>query len=192
MVSTVDRVVGDLRAVVDAERTLFLFLADNGTPEVLNGARKGRAKGTCHDRGSSVPLIAVGPGIARGGVSAELIGTVDLYATLAEWLGLERDAAREGEDSLSFAAALRAPAEWRSPRGWIFAEVYAEDRDDVMVRDARFKLRILNGKEMFMDLKSDPAERNPRVLPDEALGPEENAALTRLRELLAKLPPRAS
>lgn len=71
-----------LRSVGELENTLFLFLIDNG---YANGLP---SKGTAFDKGLRTPaILSWGAGIAGGRRFDELIGAVDLYATLLDYAG---------------------------------------------------------------------------------------------------------
>lgn len=191
MVSSVDNVVGRLRAVADPARTLFLFLADNGTAPIVFDAKMNEAKGTACQRGIHVPFYAAGPNIARGERCDAVASIVDVMATLAEATGPALDnAGPGGEDSRSFWGALVKPASWTPPRPWVMAERFDEKGDDLCVLDGRWKLRRTMGQEVLVDLASDPRDERPLEATGD-LDPEQRAALTRLRTILEhEVPPR--
>ena len=92
--------------------TLVVFTSDNGPMRGENGQRSaGNLRGyknTAFEGGHRVPFVARWPGhIPAGGVSDELICLADIYATLAELVGvgLDDDSA---EDSFSVLPALVA------------------------------------------------------------------------------------
>lgn len=201
MVTSIDTVVGALRAECDPENTLFLFVADNGTAPLVFGAARDEAKGTTNDTGIRVPCLVAGPGVARGAVCDQPVSLVDVMATLAEVCGVRIEAGEAGgEDSRSFAGALRDPNGWRPQRPWILAEKYDDEVDDLCVRDAAFKLRRLDGAEWLIDLEHDPAEAFPIPLGGatggaaaDELDERQRAAHARLRAVIAdELPPRES
>jgi arylsulfatase A-like enzyme len=188
MIASVDTVVGDLHRAVDPERTLFLFLSDNGTAPLTYGPVQD-AKGTTLDRGVRVPFLALGPGLARGvrcdtPVSiVDVMGTVCEAAGIAAWQG-ERGG---GEDSRSFLGALRAPREWRPERSWVLVERYDSEHDDVALVDGPWKLRRLDGRDELYVLSGEPPAE---VRVDEPLDAGALAAREALAQLRAGLPPR--
>jgi arylsulfatase A-like enzyme len=190
MIGTVDHVVGRLRAAIDPEHTLFVFLADNGVGPTVGDTQE---KGTTVDGGILVPFVARGPGLAHGAHCDELVSIVDVLATVAEATGtpLPSGAGRGAEDSRSFYGALMSPEAWHAPRPWVLVEHYAHEFDDMAIRTARWKLRRLNGAELLADLVRDPQEEHP-VPVEAALDDEQRAALDDLRRILAhEVPPRA-
>jgi arylsulfatase A-like enzyme len=192
MVASIDIVVGALRAECDPASTLFVFLADNGTAPLVFGAGQDEAKGTTNDTGIRVPCLVAGPGVVPGATCDQPVSLIDVMSTLAEVCGLAPAPGEPGgEDSRSFAGALRDPAGWRPERSWILAERYDDEVDDLCVRDAAFKLRRLNGAEWLVDVVADPDEARP--LPtDGELDARQRAARDRLRSVIAdELPPRA-
>ena len=194
MVESADLVVEKLRRACD-DTTWFFLVSDNGTPPGVNGAA-GRAKTTTLDRGVRVPLIATGPGIdakLRGTELDALISCTDLYATLAELAGAPVPESGGGEDSLSFAAAFRQGSGFVG-REFVVSERYPSnpsnlgEGDDLMVRTARWKLRVVDGVEAMYDLEEQPREGLPRDPTKLEGAPRE--AYERLRAHLESLPPR--
>ncbi|MFM7207812.1 MAG: arylsulfatase [Planctomycetaceae bacterium] len=113
MVTRMDRDVGrllDLLAELGLERnTLVLFTSDNGSPEAggpllcSNGGLRGR-KGSLHEGGLRVPMIARWPGrVAAGAVNDEPCTFADLLPTLAELADARLPVAVDG---VSIAATL--------------------------------------------------------------------------------------
>ena len=105
-VESVDERVGILLSALDEsdlrERTLVFFTSDHGEGfdehgYILHGD-------AFYDEMVRVPLIAAGPGLARGLRVREPVAHVDLVPTLAELLGVETP---EGVDGASYAALLR-------------------------------------------------------------------------------------
>ncbi|MFM9009707.1 MAG: arylsulfatase [Planctomycetota bacterium] len=114
MVTRLDHDVGrilDVLADLGIEGdTLVLFTSDNGSPEGggemfrSNGGLRGR-KGSLHEGGLRVPMIARWPGrIAAGAVSEQVWSFADLLPTLADRAGVRAPA---GVDGVSVAATLR-------------------------------------------------------------------------------------
>ena len=84
------RVVGALREAGHAEDTLVLVLADHG-----EGLREHEEAGhgiLIYESTLRVPLIVSGPGVPRGLVVNDAVGTVDVVPTLLALLGLEAPA----------------------------------------------------------------------------------------------------
>ena len=98
MVAYMDRLVGRvvrrIEALGLAERTLVLFVGDNGTSRRIRSQRHGRpvrgGKAQPTDAGTHVPMIAWGPGLLRAGaVVDDLVCTRDVLPTLVELAGAE-------------------------------------------------------------------------------------------------------
>jgi arylsulfatase A-like enzyme len=116
----VGRVVSHLEALGIRERTLVIFMADNGTHQAVVSEFRGRSvrggKGLSLETGVRVPLIANWPGtIAPGRVSDDIIDPVDIHTTLLDAGGAK---AGLGTDGLSFLPQLRG--ERGTPREWAF------------------------------------------------------------------------
>lgn len=191
MVAEMDRAVGRLVAALNAlkirEKTLILFVADNGTPQNLivraegkelikepifsmqNGRKIPGGKATLTDGGTRVPMIANWPGtIKEGQIVADLIDFTDFLPTfldLAEALG----AVSDGIDGLSFADLLLGKG--KSKRSWTYAEESVlpkpggtEPSGDnsglKYVRNADWKL--YNDGRLY-DMKNDRFEQTPIV-----------------------------
>lgn len=130
-----DAMMGALLDLLDelelAERTLVVFVSDNGPPYP-------GAKMTLYDRGIGTPLLVRWPGrVPTGSVRDALVSTVDLAPTLLDALGLPVPEAMQGR---SFAPLLlgEAPDVHREA---VFAEM-TEHVDPIptrAVRDARWK-----------------------------------------------------
>ncbi|MFZ9746703.1 MAG: sulfatase-like hydrolase/transferase [Opitutaceae bacterium] len=189
MVAYADQLVGRLVAELEAlglrERTLIIFLSDNGTHQAVVSEFRGRrvsgGKGLSLESGVRVPLIANWPGtIAAGRVSDDIIDSVDLHATLLDAAGVRADPATDGR---SFLPQLRgergAPREWaffhHDPKPGVDKERFALERWAV---DKRFKL-YEDGR--LFDLEADPDQARPR-------GPaDEDAAARAARVTLGRL-----
>jgi arylsulfatase A-like enzyme len=115
------------------ERTLVVFLSDNGAPFP-------REKGTLYDSGTRTPLVLVWRGvIAPGSVwDKGLVSTIDLAPTLLEVAGAPRPAELQGR---SFRPLLDAPSSYEGDR-YVFSERNWHDCDEHQraVRTDRFKL----------------------------------------------------
>jgi N-sulfoglucosamine sulfohydrolase len=115
-IARMDAEVGELLALLErhglTENTLVVFAGDNGMP--FPGA-----KGSLHEPGVRVPLIAAWPGqIAQAQVSDQLVSLVDLAPTWLDAAGLSALAApQEGRSLLPLARGESPPA-----RAAVFSE----------------------------------------------------------------------
>ncbi len=115
MISTMDaniaRVMAKLKELGLTENTLVIFTSDNGgnmydevdgtTP--TNNAPLRNGKGNSYEGGVRVPFIAVWPGrIEPGSVDDTITSSIDVFPTLLQVAGLERDPAHplDGESIL--------------------------------------------------------------------------------------------
>jgi len=104
----VARMVGELRAAGELDRTLFVFTSDNGW--LLGEHRIVGQKYFGFEESIRVPLIVRGPGFPRGRVSEALALNVDLAATIARAAD-----ARMGRpaDGIPLQRLVARPAAWR-------------------------------------------------------------------------------
>jgi arylsulfatase A-like enzyme len=124
-VAETDAAVGAVLAALDeaglAGRTIVIATSDNG-PAPAGGIAEARRHGhdasggfrghkaDLYEGGHRVPFVVRWPGVAPAGTtSTRLVGTTDVLATLADVVGTPLPAG-SGEDSFSFAEALRDPA----------------------------------------------------------------------------------
>lgn len=134
-ITRLDRYVGavldELESEKLAEKTLVLFLSDNGRPFP-------RDKTTLYDSGIRTPLIVRWPGeIAPGSVCERLVSTVDLAKTLLTIAKIERPGITfEGLDLRPLFADPTQPI-----REYVFAEKNWHDYEDRSraVRNERYK-----------------------------------------------------
>jgi len=200
MLQSVDESVGSVLATLERlaldERTLVLFMSDNGaftgkgkrkrrTNTPLRGGKAGLWEG-----GIRVPLILRWPGvIAPGSRSALPVSSVDLFPTLLELAGLSPDPDRT-LDGRSFASLVKGGAA-PEPRPLYFHHPhYAGPGPSAAIRDGSLKLLLFfGGKRFLYDLDRDSGEhRNlARRRPEDARRLE--AELYRwLEEVGAQLP----
>lgn len=166
MVAYTDKLVGKLVDHLDdlglRERTLVIFIGDNGTgrgavsrmgDRVVHGG-----KGSMKDTGTHVPMIVNKPGtVPEGVVSQDLIDSTDFLPTMLEVAGcdLPSDIPTDGR---SFAPQLRG--ETGSPREWIYCWYERDGRPNqaqVTVRDQQYKL-YRDGR--FYHVAADPDEEH--------------------------------
>lgn len=204
-----DRGVGDVLDALDhaglTDDTLVLFTSDNG-PAPLGGideaARHGHDarggwRGTKFDlfeAGHRVPFVVRWPArVPAGTTSTRLVGLNDLLATMADITGeqLPTDA---GEDSVSFAAALRGPGQGLDRPE---ALVHHSQLGMFAIRQGRWKLLLTPGSGgQSAPRPGSPEERGlpPMQLYDLEHDPKESRNLweahpdivARLGSLLAK------
>ncbi len=143
MIQAMDTELGRLLDEVDLDETLVILLGDNGTPGPVTwrpfiGRRfldpsipaiPGKAKGTTFEGGVRVPFIVAGAGVNDPGrTSDRLVCVVDIFATIAEALGINQSQLAQlpganGTDSISFHHVLRNQG--GPPRRVAFTEVFS-------------------------------------------------------------------
>ena len=133
MDSAIGRMVAELERRRLLERTLVVFLSDNGAPFP-------REKGTLYDAGTRTPLIFSWPGTIPAGSRYDRgpVSTIDLMPTLLDVAGLPAPRSVQGR---SLRALLDDPAAFRG-RDYVFSERNWHDCDEHQraVRDGRYKL----------------------------------------------------
>ena len=187
-VAETDAAIGDVMRALDqaglARDTLVIVASDNG-PAPAGGIAEARrqghdasggwrgAKADLYEGGHRVPFIVRWPGVApAGAASRRLVGTTDVLATLADVVGVTLPPGA-GEDSVSFADALRDP-ERATPReaGFVMHSVQGA----FAIRQGRFKLLLAPGSGGWSDPKpGSPGERGlpPTQLYDLEADPKE-------------------
>ena len=188
MVAYMDKMVGKVIAKVDEnglrDRTLVLFLGDNGTGKGTPSRFKGRdvngGKGTTTTWGTHVPLIANWPGkIPSGKVLPDLIDPTDFLPTICEAASVPVPGDLK-LDGRSFMPQLRG--EKGTPREWLYSWYNPSGGPTAkaeFAHDARFKL-YTDGR--FLNVESDEMETQP--LADSALDAEAKAAKAKLQSAL--------
>ena len=174
-----DTEVGRLLAAVDRDRTVVIFIGDNGPPPRVAQPplQPNKVKNSLYQGGIQVPLVIAGPRIDRGGQREEaLVSSTDLFATIADLAGA--DMGRVPVDSRSITPLLVGGEV--ALRDYIYAEVES-DGSSWTVPNQRYKLRSLGdrGKALYY-LKADPYEENsPLYDPLDAITAEVRVALER-------------
>jgi arylsulfatase A len=166
MVAYMDKLVGRLADTLEEcglrERTLLLFLGDNGTGRTVRSRWKGDivrgGKGKTTLEGMHVPLIASWPAtIPPGVVCDDLIDSADILPTICEAAGVPIPAGIE-PDGRSFLPQLRG--ESGQPRQWIYSWYAPRGGPPTeFAFNQRYKL-YRDGQ--FFDLANDPKERAPQ------------------------------
>ncbi|MCX5682463.1 MAG: sulfatase-like hydrolase/transferase [Planctomycetota bacterium] len=151
-----DKLVGKLVAELDRlklrEKTLVIFVGDNGTAgnaekATVGGRPLSGHKATMLEGGSRVPLIANWPGTAPAGkVLKDLTDFSDFFVTLADLAGAKLP---DGVtlDGRSFAPQLKGRP--GNPREWVYVELDGKR----YVRTERWKL---TGTGELLDMKESP------------------------------------
>ena len=192
MVAYNDRLVGRLVKHLEQlglrERTLLIFIGDNGTPgnfttEMQDGSVVRAAKGETVRAGMHVPLVVDWPGrIRRGAVCDDLVNVTDVLPTICEAAGIQVTG-HAMEDGRSFLPQLEgrpgASREWIY--SWFNPLMDKESSTVEMAFDRNFKLY---GDGRFYDWRTDPDERTP--LPVATLSGAAADAAQRLKGALAQ------
>ncbi|MCU0914420.1 MAG: sulfatase-like hydrolase/transferase [Planctomycetes bacterium] len=194
-IAYMDKLVGKLVTELDGlglrEKTLIVFVGDNGCTPQASGAKGGRhggslqgrpiegAKGDLTEGGSRVPLIINWKGTTPAGqVPKDLVDVTDFYPTFAELAGAQLPAGVK-IDGHSLAAQITGRR--GKPRDWVF--VILDQK--WYVRDARWKL---NNQGQLFDMKDAPF--GEILVSTESA--DAQAARTRLQAVLDGLQPRAA
>lgn len=202
VVEALDTELGRLFASIDPAvfaRTTVILIGDNGTPggAVTAPFDPTKAKGFLNETGVNVPLIVAGYGVpARGAECQALVGSVDLFATLAELAGINPRAVL-GEnlplDSVSLVPYFSQPG--RSPlREYAYVEKFSPNGvaqptiAGRAIRDERWKLIQRQGaSDQLYDLGSLIVEGEDLLKGSGHLTPTQqegyNGLLARLKSL---------
>jgi arylsulfatase A len=187
-VAYMDKLVGKLVAELERlnlrEKTLLVFMGDNGTGKAwaekstVGGRQLSGMKGSMLECGGLVPMIANWPGVTPAGkVSQDFVDSTDFIPTFAELAGarLPPDKILDGH---SLVAQLRG--ETSKPRDWIFVELARH----WYVRENGWKLN--EAGELF-DMSDAPFMEKPVAA--DTKDPTATAARQRLQAALAQLNP---
>lgn len=187
-IAYMDKLVGKLVAELDRlklrEKTLIVFVGDNGTAQgwadraTIHGKRLSGQKGTLLEGGSRVPMIVNWPGTTPAGKTRkDLVDFSDFFATFAALAGAKLP---EGVtiDGQSFAPQIEGQT--GKPREWVYVELTG----GWYVRSDRWKLT--RSGELF-DMKDAPFVEE--LVPADTKNAEAIAARKRLQAVLDKLDP---
>ena len=181
-IAYMDKLVGRLIAELDTlklrEKTLVIFMGDNGTGKgqadraTIGGKMLSGMKGTMLECGGLVPMIACWPGKTPAGrVCEDLVDSTDFVATFAALTGSNLPSGMVFDGRSIAPHLLGRPAR---PREWIFNQLARM----WYVRDAQWKL---NEKGELYDMSGAPFSEKL------VTGPQK--ARVRLKAVLAKLNP---
>lgn len=168
MVTYMDKLIGKVVAKLDSfgirERTLLVFVGDNGTgrgtrsmmgpKEVIGG------KGKTTDAGMHVPLIANWPGqVSAGIVCSDLVDSTDFVPTLLAAAGTKSPVGVQ-LDGRSFLPQLQGQK--GQPRDWIYCWYSPRQAADLTVREfaANHRYKLYRTGDFF-DLSVDVEEKQP-------------------------------
>lgn len=203
LLEELDRSVGRVVAAVDrlglGDRTLILFLSDNGGLEheqsgriVTSNAPLRGEKGTLYEGGIRIPAIARWPGtVPAGATCATPATTIDVHPTFVE-LGRAAAPAGQPRDGHSLAGLLRDPR--RAPAHDTFTwhlPHYHHSTPASAVRQGDWKLIEFfeDGALELYHLATDPGEARNLATAEPARARELRATLATWRqEVGARLP----
>ena len=187
-VAYMDKLVGQLVAELDRqklrEKTLIIFVGDNGTgnryadKSTIGGRHLSGEKGSMLECGGLVPMIANWPGITpAGNVSADMLDGSDFVPTFAELAGAKLPE-KTILDGRSFAPQLRGQK--GQPREWAFNQLARM----WWAREAGWKL---NQAGELYDMGDAPFSE--KLVPADSKDAAAMAARRRLQAVLDKLNP---
>jgi arylsulfatase A len=191
MVAYMDKMVGNVRAKVDeqgiADRTLILFIGDNGTGRDIVSRQHGQdvqgAKGKTITHGTRVPFMAWGPGIVAGGrVSGSLVNLNDILPTLAELTNTDLPEDDPG-DGQSLVPVLTGAGEPQRESVFIHYDPRWNGTPARYAFDHRYKL-YEGGR--FYDMEADILEQSPLATNSLEAGAAES--YQRLRNHIESMP----
>lgn len=141
----------------EKDNTVIIFIGDNGTPnQVVQTHSSRRAKSSVYQGGINVPMVISGKNVARKGAEeTALLGTIDLFATIA---GIAGSDITEINDSKNFSSIFSASGV--SVRDFVYSEI-GDDMSSInyTIREDSYKLiRFADGDEALYNLIEDPLE----------------------------------
>jgi N-acetylglucosamine-6-sulfatase len=114
-VLAIDKMIADLQAAVaaagEADNTYFIFSSDNGFH--MGEHRLMPGKMTAFDTDIRVPLVIVGPRVAKGRTIAEIAENIDLHSTFVELAGATPAPAVDGHSLVPLILG-QAADDWRT------------------------------------------------------------------------------
>ena len=174
MVDSMDQAIGVILDTLEseglAERTIVVFLSDNGGP-LMSGARNTPLRGgklTTFEGGVRVVGMIRWPGkLAAGGVSEHVVSVMDLYPTLARAAGVPLGNERPLDGRDQWAMLSEGRREPREEDLFFTAESPTRDPYQVAVISGRWKLiqqidrrqTSMSVENLLFDIKADPEEK---------------------------------
>ncbi|MFP4356676.1 MAG: sulfatase [Phycisphaerae bacterium] len=151
-IAAIDKGIGELmdqlEAIGQAENTVVILTADHGELLFDHGLM---AKHCAYETSMRIPLIAAGPGVARG-QSHALVELIDVGSTICDLAGAPRT---DPVDAESFTAVLAEPARAHRSECVCIEDAYRAIRTD------RWKYIVsLNDTNELYDLQEDPTEQH--------------------------------
>jgi arylsulfatase A-like enzyme len=166
MIAEMDKGIGEIMAALEkhglTERTLVLFCSDNGANRAGSNGPLRDGKGSIHEGGHRVPMIARWPGtIPAGKVSDATVLGMDFFPTLLDLAGIKPPGNLDG---ISILPVLRAEADL--PERTVFWSI----GQGSAARRGPWKL-VIGGKDnqkegSLYHLGNDPAEQSPVHQPE--------------------------
>jgi arylsulfatase A-like enzyme len=157
-IQSLDTELGRLLSAVDLEKTVVIFVGDNGVPPPVKdaGTVLRSAKGSAYEGGVRVPLVVTGAGVTRRGREDDLFVTTDLYASILSLAGVD---VSHVNDSYSFKPLLDDETATNG-RTHSFTETSnGTNQRTYAIKDKRFKLlSTTSGQWELYDLVADPSE----------------------------------
>ncbi len=182
-IEAMDYQIGRLLVNIPAaelDNTVIIFIGDNGTPGQVAQTPYSRrkAKGSLYQGGVNVPMFISGKNVSRTGTDNNLIGSTDLYSTIAELAGVNNSTIN---DSKSFKHLLTAET---THRAFQYTELDDGVNDSWGISNGEFKLIVnaANGDEEMYHLSDDPYE-NDNLLNSTLTATQESAKATLETEL---------
>ncbi|MEQ1827159.1 MAG: sulfatase [Pirellula sp.] len=144
----VGRVIQALQDAGLSDNTIVVLWGDHGWHL---GEKLITGKNTLWDKGTRVPLIWAGPGVAAGGRCMQPAELMDIYPTLVELCGLP---ARQDLEGLSLVPQIKDAGTKRSRPA-----ITSHNQGNHGIRSERYRyIRYADGSEEFYDHQSDPNE----------------------------------
>lgn len=157
-IQALDTELGRLFKEIDFEKTVVIFIGDNGTPGPVkdtNSKIRG-SKGSAYEGGVRVPLIIKGAGVTHQGRADDLVVSTDLYATILSLTGID---VSQVNNSYSLKPVLSSKT-GSSGRQYSFSETSSGTTNRYYgLKDKRFKLVSNLKKRELYDLVADPLEK---------------------------------
>src|SRR5690606_25949275 len=144
----IGKVLDALESSDYSENTIVVLWSDHG---YRMGEKNTFAKVSLWERATKVPLIFVGPTIPEPKVVAEPVELLDIYPTLIELAGLDKNTFNEGKSLTPF--MKNSSYHWLKPA----LTTWGTNNTAVRSRNYRF-IQYEDGSQELYDLKIDPNE----------------------------------